>query len=135
MKRSLGRKLTSSRKHKGGESHPYSSAATYQNWMLGSENDQYGRVFDQSGPNTSQSNAIMANANSGSVGYLPYQRAGKGRRRSSRRGGRRSKKGGFLGSVINQAIVPFGLVGLNQYYGKRRGSKTLGNKTRKMYRR
>jgi len=138
MKRSLGRKshkLTSSRKHKGGESQPYSSAATYQNWMLGSENDQYGRVFDQSGPNTSQSNAIMANANSGSVGYLPYQRAGKGRRSSSRRGssrrgGRRSKKGGFLGSVVNQAIVPFGLVGLNQYYGKRRGSKT-----RKMYRR
>jgi len=133
MKRSLGRKShksTSSRKHKGGESQPYSSAATYQNWMLGSENDQYGRVFDQSGPNTSQSNAIMANANSGSVGYLPYQRAGKGRRSSSRRGGRRSKKGGFLGNVVNQAIVPFGLVGLNQYYGKRRGSKT-----RKMYRR
>lgn len=134
MKRSLGRKShksRSSRKHRGGESQPYSSAATYQNWMLGSENDQYGRVFDQSGPNTSQSNAIMANANSGSVGYLPYQRAGKGRRSSSRRG----KKGGFLGSVVNQAIVPFGLVGLNQYYGKRRGSKTLGNKTRKMYRR
>jgi hypothetical protein len=133
MKRSLGRKShksTSSRKHRGGESQPYSSAATYQNWMLGSENDQYGRVFDQSGPNTSQSNAIMANANSGSVGYLPYQRAGKGRRS---RGGRRSKKGGFLGSVVNQAIVPFGLVGLNQYYGKRRGNKS--NKTRKMYRR
>lgn len=136
MKRSLGRKShksTSSRKHKGGESQPYSSAATYQNWMLGSENDQYGRVFNQSGPNNSQSNAIMANANSGSIGYLPYQRAGKGRRSSSRRSTRRSKKGGFLGSVINQAIVPFGLVGLNQYYGKRRGNKS--HKTRKMYRR
>jgi len=102
---------------------PYTSGTSYEKWMLGSENDQYARVFNQGGPNNSQSNAIMANANSGKLGYLPNQRAGKKSRRLSHRS-RRHKKGGFLGSVISQAIVPFGLVGLNQYYGKRHSMKT-----------
>ena len=128
MKRGASKKHRSHKRRmsKGGNgvaAAPYTSAASYEKWMLGSENDQYGRVFNQGGPNNSQSNAIMANANSGKLGYLPYQRAGK-KSRHSRRLSRRHKKGGFLGSVINQAIVPFGLVGLNQYYGKRRGSKT-----------
>jgi hypothetical protein len=133
MKRNASKKQRShkrrmSRGGTGVASLPYTSATGYEKWMLGSENDQYARVFDQGGPNNSQSNAIMANQNSGTLGYLPYQRAGK--RRGSRKLSRRHKKGGFLGNVVNQAIVPFGLVGLNQYYGKRRGSKT--RKTRKM---
>lgn len=116
------------RSHKGKMSRGgYTSAASYESSILGNENQQYGRVFDIGGPNNSQSNAIMANESSGSLGYLPYQRAG---RKSRRKSTRRHKRGGFLGSVLNQAIVPFGLVGLNQYYGKRRGSKT-----RKMRRR
>ena len=103
----------------------YSSAASYEQSILGNENQQYARVFDIGGPNNSQSNAIMANESSGSLGYLPYQRAGKkNRRKGTRKSSRRHKKGGFLGSIVNQAIVPFGLVGLNQYYGKRRGTKT-----------
>jgi hypothetical protein len=111
---------------RGGDSGvaPYTSASSYANWMVGSENDQYGRVFNQGGPNNSQSNAIMANENSGTLGYLPYQRAGKRMSRRSRKG----KKGGFLGSMVNHADVPIGLVGLNQYYGKRR----FTSKTRKV---
>ena len=47
-----------------------------------------------------------------------------GRRRKSRR----SRRGGFFGQVINQAIVPFGLLGLQQTYRKKsRG----GRKSRK----
>lgn len=105
---------------------PYTSGTSYEKWMLGTENEQYGRVFNQGGPNNSQSNAIMANENSGKLGYLPYQRAGKKSRKlhRSRSHSRRHKKGGFLGSVISQAIVPFGLVGLNQYYGKKHSMKT-----------
>jgi hypothetical protein len=100
----------------------YTSAASYEQSILGNQNQQYGRVFDIGGPNNSQSNAIMANESSGSLGYLPYQRAGRKSRR--RKSSRRHKRGGFLGNVLNQAIVPFGLVGLNQYYGKKSGSKT-----------
>lgn len=122
MKRSVSKKHRSHKRKSSRGGQHYTSGAGYEKWMLGNENQQYGRVFDQGGPNNSQSNAIMANENSGSLGYLPYQRAGKKSRR--RKSSRRHKKGGFLGNVINQAIVPFGLVGLNQYYGKRRGTKT-----------
>jgi len=40
----------------------------------------------------------------------------------------KSRRGGFLGSLVNEAIVPFGILGMQQTYGrKRRG----GKKTRK----
>ena len=49
-----------------------------------------------------------------------------------------TKRGGFLGSLINQAIVPFGILGLQQTYGKKKhgGKRTHkkrhgGKKTRK----
>jgi hypothetical protein len=47
------------------------------------------------------------------------------------RRGKKSKKGGFLevGAILNQAVVPFGLFGLQQSYGKgkSRGLKRIGN--------
>jgi hypothetical protein len=36
---------------------------------------------------------------------------------------RRGRKGGFLGEVINQAIVPIGLLGLQQTYRRKKGGK------------
>ncbi len=48
---------------------------------------------------------------------------GKSRTRS--RQSRRSRRGGFLGSILNQAIVPFSLLGLQQSYRrKHRGGGT-----------
>jgi len=35
----------------------------------------------------------------------------------------KSRRGGFLGSLINQAIVPFGILAAQQTYRKRRGGK------------
>ena len=43
-------------------------------------------------------------------------------------GGRRRRRGGFLGEVVNQAIVPFGLLGMQQTY--RRKSRG-GRRTRR----
>ena len=40
----------------------------------------------------------------------------------------RSRRGGFLGSLINQAIVPFGILGMQQTYRKKRHG---GKHTRK----
>jgi hypothetical protein len=62
---------------------------------------------------------------SGSIVGLNGQRAG-GRRAS------RKKKGGFWGQMINQAIVPFALFGMQQTYRRKRSS---GHGTRKHYRR
>ena len=45
---------------------------------------------------------------------------------------KKSKRGGFLGSLINQAIVPFSILGLQQTYkkNKRGGKSTRKNKSR-----
>uniref|UniRef100_A0A6C0EQ75 Uncharacterized protein n=1 Tax=viral metagenome TaxID=1070528 RepID=A0A6C0EQ75_9ZZZZ len=48
----------------------------------------------------------------------------------------RRKRGGFLGSLINQAIVPLSLLGMQQSYRKKRGGKkTKGRKVKKGSRR
>jgi len=44
-----------------------------------------------------------------------------------KKGSRTKKHGGFLGQIINQAIVPFGLLGAQQTYRRKRS----GGKTRK----
>lgn len=38
-------------------------------------------------------------------------------------GKRKSRRGGFLGSLINNAIVPFSILGLQQTYRKKKGGK------------
>jgi hypothetical protein len=40
----------------------------------------------------------------------------------------KSRRGGFLGSLVNQAIVPFSILGLQQTYKKKRHG---GKHTRK----
>jgi len=50
----------------------------------------------------------------------------------------KSRRGGFLGSLINQAIVPFGILAAQQTYRKRRGGKKSrkskkGSKSRRHY--
>ena len=111
-----------SRRYRGGSSFPvpadapnpstYTSGASYGMAVNGTESQQYNRVFSQSGPDaTYQSNAIIG---------LQGQRAGK-RARSYRNGGSRRKRGGLWGHVINQAIVPFGLLGMQQTYRRKKG--------------
>jgi hypothetical protein len=103
---------THSRKRRGGAGAPnpssYSSASTYAQAVNGDMNAQYSRVFDIAGPDgANQSNAIVG---------LQGQRAGKRRHN----GGTRRKKGGFWGQIINQAIVPFSILGMQQTYKKKR---------------
>lgn len=105
------------RKHRGGNApnpSSYSSATTYGGVVNGSLDSQFNRVFGNGGNSN-----ILTGAQGQNLGLPPTvaQRAG---------GRRRSKKGGFWGEVINQAIVPFGILGLQQTYGRKRsgGRKT-----------
>jgi hypothetical protein len=110
------------RKHRGGSApnpSSYSSASTYGMVVNGTGDSQFNRVFSQSGMDSKfQSNTIVG-AQGQNLGLPPTvaQRAG---------GKRRSKKGGFWGQVINQAVVPFGILGLQQTYRRKnhRGGKT-----------
>jgi len=109
-----------SRRMRGGSGN-YSSASTYGSYVNGSGDSQFGRTFDSAGPYGSRFGSEYVGAqgqwaqqpNAPSASQLSLvQSAGKRRRR-------KSKRGGFFGEVINQAIVPFGLLGLQQTYRKK----------------
>jgi len=104
-----------SRKYRGGAGSPdpssYSSAASYGLAVNGDTNAQYDRTFMGTGPAVYQ----------GVQGQMT--------------GGRRSRRGGFLGamgSVVNQAIVPAALLGMQQTYRKKHHG---GRKSRRYSRR
>ena len=101
---------------RGGSSAPdpssYASGATYGLAVNGTSNSQFDRVMNQGGPSGTQTNTIVG---------LQGQKAG-------RRGRSRGRRGGYWGSVLNQAVVPFSILAAQQTYRKKRG----GNKTRRV---
>lgn len=115
------------RRMRGGSGN-YTSASTYGSYVNGSGDSQFARTFDSSGPYANRAGSEYVGAQ-GQWSQQPntptaqnlslVQSAGK-------RG--KHRRGGFIGEVINQAIVPFGLLGLQQTYRKKR---TGGRKTRK----
>ena len=117
-----------SRRHRGGTG-SYSSAASYQEYVNGSSvNDQMNRTFGDSVSNNGnliigaqgQNSQMSGTPNNQQLSLI--QSAGKSRRR----------RGGVWGSVLNQAIVPFSILGLQQSYKKHRKG---GRKTRRHRRR
>lgn len=91
---------------RGGE--PYSSASSYGNYVNGSGNDQYDRVFSQnSSINTHTGNAIIG---------VQGQVAGKRRRKGSK------KIGGTLGMMLSQAIAPLSIFAMQQTYRNNKGN-------------
>lgn len=88
-----------------------------------------------SGPGPSSSMTGGRRRRRGRRGLMSRSR---GRRHSRMLGGSRRIRGGFMGSVINQAVVPLALLGLQQTYG-RRGTgfkgKSYGRRSRRGRRR
>jgi len=71
----------------------------------------------------------IGKVNANDPGSSILKQSGGKKRRSGK-----SKKGGFLGigALLEQAVVPFGLLGLQQSYGKSRRSKqSAGSRTRR----
>ncbi len=113
------RRSSRSRRYRGGAGSPdpssYSDGASYGLAVNGDTNAQYDRTFMGTGPATYQ-------------GVQGQMTGGK----HHTMGGRRSRRGGFLGSVINQAIVPAALLGMQQTYRKKHHG---GRKSRRYSRR
>ena len=123
------RKGSRSRRHrKGGANAPdpssYSSASTYGMAVNGSGDSQYNRVFQNSSPDAQFPSNTIVGVQGQNLGYSPSntQKAGRRRRR----------KGGFWGPIVNQAVVPFGILGMQQTY---RRKKYGGAKSRRHRRR
>ena len=118
-----------SRRMRGGS---YTSGSTYGSYVNGSPDSQFARTFDATGPYAARVGSEYVGAqgqwsqqpNTPSAQNLSLIQSA-GRRR------RRSRRGGFFGEVINQAIVPFGLLGLQQTYRK----KSYGGKKTRRHRR
>lgn len=122
------------RANKSGGSANYSSASSYGTYVNGpTVADQFNRVFSQSGPDA-------ANPSNNIVGVqgqnIPKVLKGGSRRRKSKRivskKNKKVKRGGYFAEVLNQAIVPFGLLGLQQTFGRRKHS-TKHKMSRKKY--
>lgn len=115
------RRNRKSRKMRGGS---YSSASTYGTYVNGTGSSQYNRVFDQSGAYGQMPGNLIIGAQGQNV--TPLSRLPTSSELELvQKAGRRHKKGGFLGEVINQSIVPLTLLGMQQTYRrKRRGGKS-----------
>jgi hypothetical protein len=117
-------KKNSKSKRRGGNSNLPTTVnyGSGENWMfktVGSGNTQYNDTFSQKSPYPStHGNALWAINGSG------HHTGGKTRRK---------RRGGNLGQVINQAVVPFGLLGLQQTFRKRKGGKRKGGKSMRRY--
>ena len=118
-KRRHSRGKRGSRKMRGGS---YTSGSTYGSYVNGTGNEQFARTFDIAGQYGSRAGSEYVGAqgqNAQQFGTPSAQNLSliqsAGRRR------RRSRRGGFLelGGVINQAAVPFALLGLQQTYRKK----------------
>ena len=110
--RSRGRSRTMKGGMSAADPSSYSSATTYGEAVNGSGDSQFSRVFDQAGIDGKFQSNTSVGAQGQNLGPSPsasYKMTGGKRARRSRK----SKKGGFFAGILNQAAVPFSLVGLN----------------------
>jgi hypothetical protein len=117
-----GQSKSKSKSQKGGNQGAYpDSAWGFQLNNVGDAWSQFTRVMGS--PNTSN---VITPAHTPSVASnaAPARQTGGKRRNRSR-----AKKGGYWGAVLEQAIVPLTLLGLQQKFGTRRNQGARRNKT------
>ena len=129
-KRRHSHRKRGSRKMRGGS---YTSGSTYGSYVNGSGDSQFARTFDTTGPYAARAGAEYVGAqgqNAQQFGTPSAQNLSLIQSAGKRR---RSRRGGFLelGGVINQAVVPFTLLGLQQSYRK----KSYGGRRTRRHRR
>lgn len=114
------------KKRRGG-----SGAAPWVISNFGSPNQQYTNTFGPGAlPNAQSGNLIPTRAGAPAVGPDNLPQGSTANSVSQQGGRRRRKKGGYWAAVIEQALVPFGLLGLQQTYGRR---KRGGKRSRKSH--
>jgi hypothetical protein len=129
-KRRHSRGKRGSRKMRGGS---YTSGSTYGSYVNGTGNEQFARTFDIAGQYGARAGSEYVGAqgqNAQQFGSPSAQNLSliqsAGKRRKSRRGGFLE-----LGGIINQAIVPFSILGMQQSYRK----KSYGGRRTRRHRR
>lgn len=113
------RKHRSRKNYRGG-----GGAADYMLQTVGSADQQYNNVFDINSSLKAQGNAIVG-LQGQNTEWPPNSGINSAAARAMTGGKRRRRRGGFLGSAINQAVVPLSILGMQQSYKK---SKRMGGK-------
>jgi hypothetical protein len=120
MARHSRRHRSRSRRMRGGS---YTSASSYGMYVNGTGGSQWARTMDQSGPYGQVQGNVIVGAQGQNVqpsSMMPNQ----SQLNLAQSGGRRRRRrGGFLGEVVNQAVVPLALLGMQQTYRRKRGGK------------
>ncbi len=99
----------------------------------GTEDQQYNSVFDIGSKTLGNSFTVLPASQTPTPANLSLIQSAGGRRR--RRGRMTKKRGGFLmGEVINQAVVPFGLLALQNRYGRRKSRMNKSRRSRRFRR-
>jgi len=115
--RQRGQSKSKTKSQKGGNQGPYpDSAWGFQLNNVGDLWNQFTRTMDSS----STSNVITP------ASHAPVAAAQKGGKARSRS---RGKKGGYWGAVLEQAIVPLTLLGMQQKFKSRKHHNVAKNKT------
>jgi hypothetical protein len=114
-------------------------ASEYMSRLVGDVNAQYNRTFDINSSANRGNALVLADGRSISGGSSRSRMSGRVRARGRARGRggssrSRASRGGFMGSVINQAVVPLALLGLQQTY-RRRGTGFKGKSYKRKSRR
>ncbi len=116
-----------SRRMRGGS---YSSASSYGEYVNGSGASQWARTMDQSGPYGQIQGNVIIGAQGQNVSPIS-QIPNAGQLALVQKAGRRRRRGGFLGEVVNQAIVPLSILGMQQTYRRKRGGRRHTRKHRR----
>lgn len=105
-------------------------AAPYVLSQYGDGNTQWDNVFRGSGPSPYGNQLVnLQHPGVTSAAMVPKPEPPAPPASGGQKGGsRRRRRGGFMGSVISQAAVPFGLLALQQSYGRRMKSRRTGRK-------
>jgi hypothetical protein len=119
MARHSRRHRSRSRRMRGGS---YSSASSYGMYVNGPGGAQWNRTMDQTGTYGQVPGNVIIGAQGQNV--QPASMApSQANLALIQKAGRRRRRGGFLGEVVNQAIVPVALLGMQQTYRRKRGGK------------
>jgi hypothetical protein len=104
-------------------------AAPYVLSQYGNGNTQWDNVFRGSGPSPYGNQLVnLQHPGVTSPAMVPKPEPPAPPASGQKGGSRRRRRGGFMGSVISQAAVPFGLLALQQSYGRRMKSRRTGRK-------
>lgn len=115
------------RKMRGGS---YTDGASYGMYVNGTGGSQWTRTMDQAGPYGQVQGNVIVGAQGQNI--VPTSQMPNSSNLSLvQSAGRKHRRGGFIGEVINQAVVPFALLGAQQSYGRKRKGGRKTRKTRK----